>query len=334
MRDKQQKLSDQAHQSKVTKIKLLNRKNLPAVPQFEKVDLQKKTKLARQINALASEERRVEDYYKSLGDYQQDAATEAQRREDEGLEWGDENGGDDSDVYGSETSSVDVDDIYPNFDSEIVATEEMKRQILDQITVNPGGSEATLLYRATQHGWSAENFHEFCDDSGSTLTIAKTADGRVFGGFTDIPWKSTSELRRVPGAGNSFLFCIDERGSLHKFKCLRPEHEVYHALYLFPVFGDGHFLYLEGRTGSCYTHSNAYETAKVGDPNTFLAGSKNFQVVELEVYFIFPKGGAEMSRFVGAMTKKRSRMPDWYVPPGQLKALQEEVVQQVVNSKE
>lgn len=68
--------------------------------------------------------------------------------------------------------------------------------------------EIKLLYRGSDDGFIASKFHELCDEKGSTLTIIKS-DGydRIFGGFTDIPWKNSSVL--APGRGNSFIYCFD-----------------------------------------------------------------------------------------------------------------------------
>ena len=40
-----------------------------------------------------------------------------------------------------------------------------------------------LCYRASTHGWSAQNFHTKCDSKGPTLTLVKVGD-YMFGGFT------------------------------------------------------------------------------------------------------------------------------------------------------
>ena len=45
-----------------------------------------------------------------------------------------------------------------------------------------------LLYRASDHDFTADSFHEYCDDKGPTLTIIKSSDGWIFGGFTSQSW--------------------------------------------------------------------------------------------------------------------------------------------------
>ena len=46
-----------------------------------------------------------------------------------------------------------------------------------------------LLYRASEHGYSAKSFHECCDNKGPTLVIIKSSGSWIFGGYTTRSWK-------------------------------------------------------------------------------------------------------------------------------------------------
>ena len=48
--------------------------------------------------------------------------------------------------------------------------------------------KSTLIFRGTDDGFEAEAFHKKCDNQGETLTIIKSGMGKIFGGYTDIPW--------------------------------------------------------------------------------------------------------------------------------------------------
>lgn len=63
-----------------------------------------------------------------------------------------------------------------------------------------------LIYRASEHGYSAEDFHNRCDNRGATLTIMKSkGKGNIFGGYTSVSWKKTDE----PVQDNSaFVFSV------------------------------------------------------------------------------------------------------------------------------
>ncbi len=45
-----------------------------------------------------------------------------------------------------------------------------------------------LIYRASEHEYSGESFHEYCDDKGPTLIVIKSSGGWIFGGYTTKSW--------------------------------------------------------------------------------------------------------------------------------------------------
>lgn len=47
-----------------------------------------------------------------------------------------------------------------------------------------------LIYRASEHDYTAKSFHEFCDDKGPTVVVVKSTERWVFGGYTTRSWKS------------------------------------------------------------------------------------------------------------------------------------------------
>ncbi len=49
-------------------------------------------------------------------------------------------------------------------------------------------SKWKLLYRASEHGYTAKSFHECCNHKGPTLVIIKSTDGYIFGGYTTQSW--------------------------------------------------------------------------------------------------------------------------------------------------
>ncbi len=51
-----------------------------------------------------------------------------------------------------------------------------------------GDYDMKLLYRASEHGYTAESFHEYCDAKGPTLVIIKSEGGWIFGGYTTQSW--------------------------------------------------------------------------------------------------------------------------------------------------
>ena len=59
--------------------------------------------------------------------------------------------------------------------------------------------------RGSVDGFSAEVFHEKCDNKGPTITIIKAND-RVFGGFTNLSWDSNSGQKY--GDPEAFVFRV------------------------------------------------------------------------------------------------------------------------------
>ena len=48
-----------------------------------------------------------------------------------------------------------------------------------------------LIYRTSEHGYTGESFHEYCDNvKGPTLIVIKSSKGWIFGGYTTQSWKS------------------------------------------------------------------------------------------------------------------------------------------------
>ena len=45
-----------------------------------------------------------------------------------------------------------------------------------------------LIYRASEHGYSARSFHEYCNNTRPTLIVIKSTDGWIFGGYTTQLW--------------------------------------------------------------------------------------------------------------------------------------------------
>lgn len=64
-----------------------------------------------------------------------------------------------------------------------------------------------LIYRASSHGDTVKMFHKRCDNIKGTLTVIKTKEGLVFGGYCSTCWESGDEL--IKEDLNSFVFSIN-----------------------------------------------------------------------------------------------------------------------------
>ena len=94
------------------------------------------------------------------------------------------------DEYPLDMDNKDVQDffypIYSPFLKESIINEG---QYDDKLREWCGDYKWRLIYRASEHGYTAESFHEYCDDKGPTLVIIKSSIGWIFGGYTTQSWK-------------------------------------------------------------------------------------------------------------------------------------------------
>lgn len=64
-----------------------------------------------------------------------------------------------------------------------------------------------LLYRGSENGFKAKDFHGLCNDKGATLTVLTTSTNRKFGGFTSLPWQSNTLFSCLDPT--AFMFSLD-----------------------------------------------------------------------------------------------------------------------------
>jgi len=152
-----------------------------------------------------------------------------------------------------------------------------------------------LIYKGSKDGFKASDFHSKCDDKSNTLVIVKSSNGNVFGGYTEQSWSNTDPIRIDKPDSNAFIFSlINMELRPLKIKC-----SPYNGIRCYnsygPVFGgeggnsdleigNNSDLKLDGFSyfGHYYIHPDyKYKSVRAC---SFLAGSKKFQVSEIEVY--------------------------------------------------
>jgi hypothetical protein len=73
---------------------------------------------------------------------------------------------------------------FKNLDSLIVLDKQKQLMSLCEFTQC---QKWNLIYRATQDGFEADNFHSKCDDKPNTLIIVKSVNGNIFGTYMHGP---------------------------------------------------------------------------------------------------------------------------------------------------
>ena len=64
------------------------------------------------------------------------------------------------------------------------------------------------MYRGSRDGWMSKDFHSLCDNKGATITLIKTDDGWVCGGFTSLSWDTSGSWKCDQ---LSMLFSVDKQ---------------------------------------------------------------------------------------------------------------------------
>jgi hypothetical protein len=154
----------------------------------------------------------------------------------------------------------------------------------------------SLLYRGTRDGFGSNDFHSKCDGHYNTLTVVKAKQSKfIFGGFTSNNWKHPARGSEWKPDPYAFIFSLtnkDDKPIKLKSNPYFPQNAIYCDSEYGPCFGGGHDLCIANnanttmdsysRLGSDYIHP--HYAAESNEVETFLAGSINFQLVEIEVY--------------------------------------------------
>ena len=173
-------------------------------------------------------------------------------------------------------------------DTSILSNQQMKD--LMSLCRFPPDQRWKLLYRATTDGFGATDFHSKCDGYKNTLTIIKSIDGNVFGGFTEEDWDGNGVFKNDP---NAFIFSyINKDNQPIIMKCIEPQYAIWCGPGNGPVFAGGPDINI-----SDYSNMNTDSLSNLGysyrhpiyalgsdEAQSFLAGSGKFQTTNIEIY--------------------------------------------------
>ncbi len=150
------------------------------------------------------------------------------------------------------------------------------------------GHHAHLLYRSTRDGANAAAFHEACDGRGPTVTLIRSDNGYVFGGYAGISWESIIWHSSWKVDLSAFLFTVTNPRGYPITRFLPRDHDkqIQCGAWLGPSFGLGDDLRISNKfDGHSYSFlNNSFVNSKYGDA-TF-TGSHYFTPEEVEVWAI------------------------------------------------
>ncbi|EFC36938.1 predicted protein [Naegleria gruberi] len=180
------------------------------------------------------------------------------------------------------------------FESKILSDTQSKR-LYTEILEGIEKGIPRLLFRASENGFTGSDFHSKCDAKGRTVTIIKSTNGAIFGGYAATSWTSNSSYCFD---SNCFLFSIISGSGEERFTKMKNDgihHSNTYSIYCNPnqgpSFGGGHDICISNNPKAQENYSNlghsfsltgqTYGTATI---KSYLAGAYNFSVEDYEVF--------------------------------------------------
>ena len=149
-----------------------------------------------------------------------------------------------------------------------------------------------LVYRASEDGDKAADFHNKCDKIGPNITLIKTKKGYVFGGFTFKNWEhmprdidvNKPNLGSASRDSRAFGFCVNNQKIYNNEK--PNEFAIWCNRNFGPTFKNNLFQIFDSclrKGGYCSIKSNSHFGGQNYDYE-ISGGESRFRVEELEVY--------------------------------------------------
>ena len=151
--------------------------------------------------------------------------------------------------------------------------------------------EWQLIYKASRDGFDAIEFHTRCDNKGPTMTVIRSNNNYLFGGYTSVAW--TSSVNGYQNDTNAFLFTLTNPHKIpptkYQINSAKAECGVYQAANYGPWFGSS-----SGNDLLCYANSNSNSSSYTKFPSSYIdttgkgnntfTGAMYFTTSDLEVF--------------------------------------------------
>jgi hypothetical protein len=151
----------------------------------------------------------------------------------------------------------------------------------------------SLLWRGSRDGFSVSEFRRRCDGHRNNLTVIMDLDGNIFGGFTPLPWVTSSWGSKImipDSTDKSFLFTVKNP---HNIPAIRfPVFSFKKAINFRPGHGPNFGKDLdvwEDSNGTLQGSSNIgrrYKNTIEWPGDQLLTGAKDFKVKKIEFFEI------------------------------------------------
>jgi len=178
------------------------------------------------------------------------------------------------------------------FKSQIVTGKQVK-ELVNLCEFDLTNDKWSLLYRGSRDGFGAGDFHSKCDNKSNKLTLIRADKSNfVFGGFTTSCWDNSNQYKHD---SNAFLFSLmnkDDKPLKMKIDSNHTRYAIYCSSKFGPTFGSGSDIYIADNAnintvssvnlGNTYKHPGYPIGSK--EAQSYLAGSYNFQLSDIEMY--------------------------------------------------
>ena len=172
--------------------------------------------------------------------------------------------------------------------SKILQRDSYKDPVHEMLGAALHGSRLLYTARSFTRG-NAFAFHEACDACGATVTIMRSSDGSIFGGYSPVTWNGGGSLHGgytdAPGA---FLFTVKNPHGITptKFEANPLQHDViYRSPEKGPSFGNFDLVCnLDGQKSMVRFPQVFVDTT--GKGSTLFTGTKNFHIETIEVWSV------------------------------------------------
>ena len=172
------------------------------------------------------------------------------------------------------------------FDTSIINDDLKKLAICNWIKqkINNNQIKFKKIFTLSINGSSYEDFHKYCDNKGPTLTLVKTTNNKIFGGFTPLNWESGNDLLKVDKNNQTFIFSLD---LMKKFDMINNEKAaIYCDKMKGPIFGASD-INIQSNMKKCITYANKY-TNFLSNNNLELIGEKgDHETIDIDDFEVF-----------------------------------------------
>ena len=168
----------------------------------------------------------------------------------------------------------DIDQNKKLFNSNIIFEQDLIKTWLDNRKF-----VSELLFRKSKDGTNLKDFHDKCDNKGTTITFIETSKGYIFGGYTELQWDTCEAFKKDK---STFIFSMNKK---QKYMARNNNDSIYCSNSYGPVFGcdQAEIAVISLIKGQSYDDKN---TNTFIPGNVLTNGEKYWDIKELEVYKI------------------------------------------------